>query len=218
MRRIMKWAAWLLFWFVAVSAAGVLFYRWVPVEVTPLMVMRWVHPAGEKQAFTGWKHQWVPLKEMSKWMPKAVVSGEDQRFYDHHGFDMVEIKNALKEADQGKRQRGASTITQQTAKNVFLWPGHSWVRKGLEAYFTVLIELMWPKERILEVYLNSIEMAPGVYGAEAMAQTHFGVSAKDLSKSQCALIAAALPDPIGRNPARPSKYLQKRKRQIMRYM
>ena len=156
--KVLKWVAILFF---GSSVLAVVALRWIPVWVTPLMVIRSV----ENPECRGWHHEWVPLSEMSPWMPKAVVASEDGRFYDHHGFDFKEINNALEERAKGKRERGASTITQQTAKNVFLWPGHSWVRKGLEAYFTVLIEIFWSKERILEVYLNSIEMGPGIYGA-----------------------------------------------------
>lgn len=218
MRRFLKFLRWAILAFIGVSVLAVLVYRWVPVPVTPLMVIRNFRPAGDMQAFQGWKHEWVPLDEMSRWMPKAVVASEDQRFYQHHGFDIEEIEKAVADAEKGKRQRGASTISQQTAKNVFLWPGRSWVRKGLEAYFTLLIEVFWPKERILEVYLNSIEMGPGIYGAQATARERFGKDAKDLTKAQCALIAATLPDPIHRDASNPSRYLQRRKRWIMKYM
>lgn len=218
MRKMVRIITKLVLILVGLSVLTVLVFRWVPVPVTSLMVIRNVNPPEGMEAGQGWKHEWVPLEQMSKWMPKAVVSSEDQRFYMHHGFDFDEIQKAMKEAQEGGRSRGASTISQQTAKNMFLWPAHSWVRKGLEAYFTVLIEVLWPKERILEVYLNSIEMGPGIYGVQAAAQHYFGKDAKDLSKSQCALIAAALPAPLDRNPAHPSRYMQKRKRRIMRYM
>ena len=202
--------------FIGSSVLAVAIYRFVPVKVTPLMVIRAIRPVGD--AGHGWSHTWVPLDEMSTWMPKAVVASEDNRFYTHHGFDTIEIKRAIEEHKRGKRQRGASTISQQTAKNVFLWPGHSWLRKGLEAYFTVLIELMWPKDRIMEVYLNSIEMGPGIYGAEAAARHYFDRPALDLSKRQCALIAVCLPNPIKRDPAHPTSYLRGRATKISRYM
>lgn len=218
MKKLFRAIKWLLVVLVASSVGIVLLYRWLPAPITPLMVMRYFSPADGAERFQMWEHQWVPLEQMSPWMPKAVVASEDQRFYQHHGFDVTEIQKAVKEAERGKRHRGASTITQQTAKNLFLWPCHSWLRKGLEAYFTVLIELLWPKERILEVYLNSIEMAPGIYGTQAMARHAFGVNAVSLTKSQCALIAAALPNPAQRNPAAPSSYLRRRAHQIMRYM
>lgn len=217
-RKIFKWFV-LLFFGSSVLAVAV--YRFVPVKVTPLMLIRAVHPVGsdsQQDMQRHWKHDWVPLDRMSKWMAAAVVASEDNRFYTHHGFDTTEIKKAMEESRNGGRQRGASTISQQTAKNVFLWPGHSWVRKGLEAYFTVLIELMWPKERIMEVYLNSIEMGAGIYGAEAAAEHYFSCPAEDLSKRQCALIAVSLPNPIKRNPAHPTPYLNRRASKIMRYM
>lgn len=213
--RILKWAAILFF---GSSVLAVVMLRWMPVWVTPLMVIRAVQADGDGDRFRGWHHTWVPLDEMSKWMPRAVVASEDGRFYDHHGFDFKEIQNAIDESRRGKRQRGASTITQQTAKNVFLWPGHSWVRKGLEAYFTVLIELFWSKERILEVYLNSIEMGPDIYGAEAAATQLFGKPASDLTKRQCALIAVSLPNPLKRDAANPTAYMRRRASTIMRYM
>lgn len=221
MRLIFKILKWILIVFAGSSVLAVAVYRFVPVEVTPLMLIRAVHPVGsdsQKEMQRHWMHDWVPLDRMSKWMPSAVVASEDNRFYTHHGFDTTEIKRAIEENKNGGRQRGASTISQQTAKNVFLWPGHSWVRKGLEAYFTVLIELMWPKERIIEVYLNSIEMGAGIYGAQAAAEYYFGRTAENLSKRQCALIAVCLPNPIKRNPAHPTSYLNRRASKIMRYM
>lgn len=218
---IFKILKWVLVVFVGSSVLAVAVYRFAPVQVTPLMLIRAVHPVGsesQKEMQRHWKHDWVPLDRMSKWMPSAVVASEDNRFYTHHGFDTTEIKRAIEESKNGGRQRGASTISQQTAKNVFLWPGHSWIRKSLEAYFTVLIELMWPKERIIEVYLNSIEMGAGIYGAQAAAEYYFGRSAENLSKRQCALIAVCLPNPIKRDPAHPTSYLNRRASKIMRYM
>ena len=160
----------------------------------------------------------VPLDEMSKYLPVAVMASEDQRFLQHHGFDVVEIQNAVEERMAGKRRRGGSTISQQTAKNVFLWPTSSWVRKGLEAYFTALIELCWSKQRIMEVYLNSIEMGDGIYGAEAVAQQHFGRPAEKLTRANCALIAATLPNPLKYSSKNPSRYMLKRQTAIMRQM
>lgn len=203
--------------FFILSIGSVILYRFVPVHFTPLMAIRCV-----QQVFDGkdlkLKHQWVSLSEMSPKMPQAVIASEDGRFLSHHGFDMIEIKKALEERSQGKRKRGASTISQQTAKNVFLWPSSSWVRKGFEAYFTVLIELFWSKERIMEVYLNSIETGDGIYGIQAVAIEHFGKNASRLTSSECALIAATLPNPRRFNSAHPSKYMLKRKAQILRLM
>ncbi len=151
-------------------------------------------------------------------MPMAVIASEDNRFAEHNGFDFIEIKKAVKENETRKRKRGASTISQQTAKNVFLWPQSSWVRKGLEVYFTFLIETFWSKERIMEVYLNSIEMGNSIYGAQAAAENKFGTTAAKLTRSQCALIAATLPNPIRFDSANPSPYILKRQKQILRLM
>lgn len=221
MKKVWKLLRVLLLLFFGSSIGAVILFRFVPVPVTPLMIIRAVNPQGtdtQKERERHWQHQWVSYDEISPWMPRAVVASEDGRFYEHHGFDFKEIQNAIDEGKAGKRQRGASTISQQTAKNVFLWPGHSWVRKGLEAYFTVLIELFWSKERIMEVYLNSIEMGAGIYGVEAASQHYFGCTAKELSKPRAALIALCLPSPLKRDPAHPSSYMRRRQRTIMHYM
>lgn len=221
MRIVGKIIKWLVILFFGLSVLMVIVYRFMPVYVTPLMIIRSMHPVGterQQERERHREHEWIPLSEMSPWMPKAVVASEDAHFYQHNGFDGEAIKEAIEERKAGKRERGASTISQQTAKNVFLWPGHSWVRKGLEAYFTVLIEIFWPKDRIMEVYLNSIEMGAGIYGVEAAAQHYFGCTAAQLTKRQCALIAVSLPSPIKRDPANPSGYLSHRASVIMRYM
>lgn len=221
MKIILKIIKWGLILFFTSSILSVALLRFIPVYITPLMIIRAINPQGtdsQKEAERHWQHKWVSYNEISSWMPKAVVATEDGRFYEHNGFDFKEIHNAIEESRSGKRNRGASTITQQTAKNVFLWPGHSWVRKGLEAYFTVLIELMWSKERIMEVYLNSIEMGAGIYGVEAAANHYFDRSAAKLTKNQSALIALCLPSPLKRNPAAPSSYMLRRKARIIRYM
>ncbi len=195
----------------------VLLYRWCPVYVTPLMVIRCVQQVwhGEQIRL---RHHWVPIEEISPSLPIAVMSSEDQRFLEHHGFDFDAIGKAIKENKQGKRQRGASTISQQTAKNVFLWPGGGWFRKGLEVYFTCLIEVAWGKERIMEVYLNSIEMGNGIYGAEAVAQLHFGYEASKLTRANCALIAATLPNPLRFSSKNPSPYMLRRQTWILNQM
>lgn len=192
-------------------------YSWLPVPITPLMVIRCVQNIhnGETAAI---HHKWVPLKQISPYLPVAVMASEDQNFMHHHGFDFNAIQDAAIERLEGKRSRGGSTISQQTAKNVFLWPQSSWLRKGFEVYFTVLIELMWPKERIMEVYLNSIEMGPNIYGAEAVAQRHFGCSARKLRRSDCALIAATLPNPLRFSSLAPSGYMRKRQKKIEQEM
>lgn len=195
----------------------VLLLRWCPVYITPLMLIRCVQQVSRGEEIR-LRHHWVPIEEMSPHLPVAVMASEDQRFLEHHGFDFKEIDNALKERSEGKRQRGASTISQQTAKNVFLWNGGSWFRKGLEAYFTALIELMWSKERIMEVYLNSIEMGDGIYGAEAVSQLHFGYPATELTKANCALIAATLPNPLKYSSKDPSSYVLRRQTWVLRQM
>ena len=182
--------------FFASTILSVIAYRFVPVYFTPLMFIRCAQQvkSGESMKL---RHHWVPLERMSPSLPVAVMASEDQRFLEHHGFDFKAIEHAARRNMEHpeKRKLGASTISQQTAKNVFLWPGRSWVRKGFEAYFTALIELFWSKQRIMEVYLNSIEMGDGIYGADALAEWHFHCQASDLSRSQCALIAATLPNP-----------------------
>lgn len=191
--------------------------RFMPVYFTPLMFIRVGQQITSGESIK-LKHHWVSIDEMSKDMPLAVMSSEDQRFLMHHGFDFDAIQQAAKENREGKRKRGASTISQQTAKNVFLWPGRTWLRKGLETYFTFLIEALWSKQRIMEVYLNSIEMGNGIYGAEAVAQEHFGCKALQLTRKQCALIAATLPNPRKFNSAAPSPYMKKRQRRIVKEM
>lgn len=206
----------ILFFFIS-TVSAVIIYRFVPVYLTPLMVIRCVEQVTDGKAPI-LKHKWVPFEEISKNLPMAVIASEDNRFATHHGFDFVEIEKAVKENEKRKKKRGASTISQQTAKNVFLWPKSSWLRKGFEVYFTGLIELFWSKERIMEIYLNSIEMGKGIYGAEAVARNHFNTTAKKLSAGQCALIAASLPNPIRFNSGKPSGYMLKRQRQIQRLM
>ena len=206
----------ILFFFIS-SIGAVIFYRFVPVYVTPLMIIRSVQQltSGEKVIC---KHTWVPFNKISPSLPMAVIASEDNRFASHNGFDMIEIKKAMKENETRKKKRGASTISQQTAKNVFLWPQSSWIRKGFEVYFTFLIERCWSKERIMEVYLNSIEMGDGIYGAEAVAQQHFGRPAEKLTRANCALIAATLPNPLKYSSKNPSRYMLKRQTAIMRQM
>ena len=217
--RIKKTILWIVAAFFASTILSVVVLRWVPVWVTPLMLIR----ASEQKAAgesIRLHHRWVPLEEISPSMSLAVMASEDARFLEHHGFDYKAIEHAamrnMKHPE--KRRLGASTISQQTARNVFLWPGRSWVRKGLEAYFTVLIELFWSKQRIMEVYLNSIEMGDGIYGADAVAEWHFNTRASQLTKAQCALIAATLPNPLRFNSAKPSAYILKRQKRILHEM
>lgn len=209
-----KIAKWVVIGFFSSTILAVVIYRFVPVYYTPLMFIRLPEQAMSDEYEVKMHHHWVPLDEMSKYMPVAVMAGEDARFLKHHGFDFDAIQKAAKNNKNGGRIHGASTISQQTAKNVFLWPGRSWIRKGFEMYFTVLIEALWGKERIMEVYLNSIEMGNGIYGVDACAQDNFDTTASELTRSQCAQIAATLPNPRKFSSKDPSPYMKKRRRQI----
>ena len=221
MMRLVKWVLsllkWLIIAFFTSTILAVIAYRFIPVYVTPLMVVRCVEQI-EKGEKLKWYHKWVPLDKMSKHLPVAVMAGEDAKFLKHNGFDYEQIKVASKYNKTHKRKRGASTITQQTAKNVFLWQGKTYIRKGLEAYFTVLIELFWSKHRIMEVYLNSIEMGDGIYGAESVARHHFGKTAQTLTRSECALIAASLPNPFVFSSKSPSKTTLRKQHRIEKEM
>lgn len=199
--------------FIVLSVLWVLVLRWVPVWVTPLMISRSIEYRGDDSFQT--HKSWQRYDNISPELAKAVIASEDNLFVEHHGFDWKEMKKAIDDHQvRGKRLRGASTISQQTAKNVFLIPSRSFIRKGFEAYFTVLIELLWSKERILEVYLNVAEMGKGIYGAEAAAQEIFGKPAADLTRREASLIAACLPNPIQRQAGKPSAYVSKRAGQI----
>ena len=203
--------------FFVLSIFSVLLLRFVPVYLTPLMGIRIIEQIRDKKT-PKLKHTWVAFDDISVNMKKAVIASEDQLFYQHKGFDKKQIKKAIEENKKRKRPRGASTISQQTAKNVFLWPKSSWFRKGLETYFTVLIELIWSKDRILHVYLNSMETGDGIYGVEAVAKIHFDTSAAKLNQSQAALIAATLPNPLRYSSKKPSAYMFKRQAFILRQM
>jgi monofunctional biosynthetic peptidoglycan transglycosylase len=189
--------------FVLLSVVGTALYAWVPPPLTFLMLQRlaegnWIHKS------------WRAYENISPNLARAVIAAEDAKFCEHGGFDWEAIEKAWKRNQKAKRIRGGSTISNQTAKNVFLWPARSYVRKGLEFYFTGLIELAWSKKRILEVYLNVVEFGPGLYGAEAAAQAHFGKSAKDLTRREAALLAAVLPNPIRWSASKPSSYIRSR--------
>lgn len=218
-QKIKQTIKWIVVAFFASTILSVVALRWLPVYFTPLMFIRLGQQAKAGEHLT-LHHHWVSLDKISPSLSTAVMASEDARFLEHHGFDYEAIEKAamrnLKHPE--KRRHGASTISQQTAKNVFLWPGRSWVRKGFEVYFTTLIELMWSKERIMEVYLNSIEMGNGIYGADAVAEHHFHTTADKLTKAQCALIAVSLPNPRRFNSARPSGYMLKRQSRILREM
>ncbi len=213
--RVIKW---MVVAFFASTLLAVVALKVMPVWFTPLMFIRAAQHISDGE-MPRMHHRWVTLEEISPEMPVAVMASEDQRFLIHHGFDFDAIQKAVKRnMKAGKKKYGASTISQQTAKNVFLWPGRSWLRKGLEMYFTTLIEIIWGKERIMEVYLNSIEMGDGIYGVDAVAQYHFGKTAETLSRRDCALIAATLPNPRRFSSKEPSKYMRKRQRQILKEM
>ncbi len=206
-------------WFFVLSIASVLIFRFVPIPVTPLMIIRCVEQKWNGQEMT-LKKNWTSLYEMSAAMPLAAMAAEDQNFEEHNGFDFEAIKKAqvYNERHKGKKVRGASTISQQTAKNVFLFPVRSWIRKGFEVYFTFLIETLWSKKRIMEVYLNVAETGNGIYGAEAAAQEYFHKPAKKLSMREAALIAAVFPNPRKWSPAKPSLYIQRRADRIVHFM
>ena len=210
---------WIVVAFFASTILSVVALRFFPVYFTPLMFIRCYEQVADGKDLK-LSHHWVPLEKISPNLPRAVIASEDANFLKHHGFDYKAIEHAAKRNREHpeKRKLGASTISQQTAKNVFLWPGRSWVRKGFEVYFTFMIELMWSKQRIMEVYLNSIEMGDGIYGADAVAEEHFNITAQNLSKAQCALIAATLPNPRKFSSLHPSAYMLKRQARILREM
>ena len=215
MRKLLRFFGKLFFWCIVLSIGLVVLFKYVPIPATPLMFIRYFENTNETNS---WKHDWVSIDKISKNIQLAVICSEDQKFLEHSGFDIEAIEKAYENNKKGKRIRGASTISQQTAKNVFLWPDRSWLRKGLESYFTFLIENIWTKERILEVYLNSIEMGPGIYGVEAASQYWFKKSAANLSAYEAAAIASILPNPrkYRANPA--TNYIQKRKQWVVKQM
>ncbi len=208
--KIFKFLLKLFLGFLILSTASVIIFRWVPVPVTPLMLIRCIEQKNDGKSMT-LKHHWVSLEKISPKLQLAVVCSEDQNYLKHFGFDWGAIQKAVTANENGKKLRGGSTITQQTAKNVFLWPGRSFIRKGFEAYFTLLIEIFWSKKRIMEVYLNSIEMGNGVYGADAAAQYWFKKNALNLNKDESAAITSILPNPIKYVANPPSAYIAKRK-------
>ena len=210
----------ILIWFVGISLFLVVLFKFAPVPFTPLMVSRAVeNKLAGKEMFCN--HEWVPIENISKNLQKAVIASEDGTFLIHHGFDFTAMQKALKNNQKGRKIKGGSTISQQTAKNVFLWQGRSYIRKGFEAYFTVLIELIWGKEKIMEVYLNSIEMGDGIYGAQAASKYWYRKDASNLSAREAAGIAAILPNPRKYKASNSTVYINKRTDKIvivMRYI
>ncbi len=206
-------------WFFILSIASVIFFRFVPIPITPLMIVRCIEQKldGKEMKL---KKDWMSIDRISVAMPMAAMAAEDQNFEEHNGFDFEAIKKAqiYNERHKGKKVHGASTISQQTAKNVFLFPARSWIRKGFEVYFTFLIEIFWSKQRIMEVYLNVIETGDGIYGAESAAQEYFHKPSKKLSVREAALIAAVLPNPRKWSPVKPSAFVQRKSIRIIHFM
>jgi len=212
--RILFFLGWAVAGAVALSLAMVLCFRWLPPPTSAFMVERHLAQLFDSGSGRRISYQWVDWPAISPHLPLAVVAAEDQKFLRHSGFDFDSIGKALEKSQKGGRLRGASTITQQVAKNLFLWPGRSYVRKGLEAYFTVLLEMLWPKKRILEVYVNVAEFGEGIYGVQAAAERVFRKKPSELTKWDAALLAAVLPNPKVLRAARPSAYVLERRRWI----
>lgn len=212
-RRCARFVLWTLFAWLVASAALVLPLRWLDPPTTAFMLRERIRTPDVRL-----RHQWVDASAISAHAKVAVIAAEDQRFAEHTGFDFASINDALKDIERGRRVRGASTISQQVAKNLFLWPGQSWFRKGLEAYFTVLIELIWPKQRILEVHLNVAEFGRGIYGIGAASEAFFGKPAARLNASEAALLAAVLPSPKRMRVDKPSPYVRSRQEWILQQM
>jgi monofunctional biosynthetic peptidoglycan transglycosylase len=204
-----------LLYFIVISVAWVLFYRFVNPPITWLIISEtWLTNQPKDLP----KRKWISYEDLSNNLKQAAIAGEDALFMDHHGFDTKAIQQAYQKNKAGKSIRGGSTISQQTAKNVFLWPQRSWLRKGFETWFTILIEILWGKERILEVYLNIIETGEGLFGMEAASQFYFNKSAQSLTKRQAALLIAVLPNPIRWKPNAPTPFINRKASTIMRYM
>lgn len=218
MRKLLRWILGLLLTGIALSVAAVLLMRWWPPVTSAFMLEARLNALAGGDFGFHLRHTWVDRERIAASAQLAVIASEDQKFPFHHGFDFDSIQDALREQEDGGRARGASTISQQTAKNLFLWGGHSYVRKGLEAWFTFLLELCWPKTRILEVYLNSAQFGPDVYGVEAAAQTFFHKHAATLTRSEAAQLAAVLPNPVRLRADKPSAYVASRREWILGQM
>jgi len=214
LKKLLLWTK----WFFILSIVSVILFRFIPLPITPTMLYLLGEQALDSKRDIVLKKDWESLSNISPNMRLAVIGSEDQLFYDHFGFDLTAIKKAIRNNEKGRRLKGGSTITQQTAKNAFLLPHRNYLRKGLEAYFTLLIELLWSKERIIEVYLNVIEFGNGIYGAEAASQQYFKKSASKLTRGEAALLAAVLPNPIRYRVDKPSSYVIRRKNWIKRQM
>lgn len=216
-KNFFRWFLYIAIVFFGSSVFFTVLYRFVNPPITPLMIIRYFEKRsdGNKSYI---KKEWKNIEYISPYLVTAVVCSEDNKFLSHFGFDFQAIEKVSEQNKKGKRIKGASTISQQTAKNVFLWPARSWIRKGLETYFTLLIEVFWSKERIMEVYLNVIEMGEGVYGAEAASSYYFNTSSKKLSRSQAAYISAILPNPRRWSASKPTSYIEKKHNWILNRM
>lgn len=218
MKKFLQILKWIIICFFGLSILSTILMRWINPPFSPLMIVRYVNPKDNTVERKIVK-KWVNINQISRYMVLAAVAAEDNKFTEHFGIDIEAIEKAQKYNEKhAKRKHGASTISQQTAKNVFLWPSRSYLRKGFELYFTFLIEVFWSKERIMEVYLNIIELGSGIYGVEAASQLYFNKPAIKLSRANAALLAAIFPNPIKRNPAKPSAYLIKRQGRILDIM
>ena len=212
MKRLRRWLLWSMAVFVFISIIPIIVLRWAPPPTSAVMLSRTLSEAGHPD------YQWLPLDQISPDAALAVIAAEDQKFPTHHGFDIDAIKDAVSQHKQGARLRGASTLTQQVARNLFLWQGRSFLRKGLEAWLTVLLELFWSKQRILEVYLNIAETGRHTFGIPAAARKFFSRPASAISREQAALLAAVLPNPLRLRANQPSAYVIKRRNEILRQM
>lgn len=212
-KRIFKWILKIILFFIALTIGSVLIFKFINPPITPFMIVKYFE--GEASVI---QKEWVELEKISPEIPLAVIAAEDQKFLEHNGFDMEAIEKAIKSNSKGKRIKGGSTISQQTAKNVFLVPNRSWVRKGLEAYFTFLIELFWSKGRIMEVYLNVIEQGDGIYGVQASSVINFNRDAIKVNRSQAALMSVVLPNPVKFKIRNPSSYIRGRQSWTIRQM
>lgn len=217
-KTVFRWIRNIVGGFVAVSILVVLILRWINPPITSYMAQNTIIAWWKNNEDFNLHYQWVNPQDMSWTIKVAAITSEDQRFAENWGFDFQQIKEAIEESSSLKTIRGASTITQQTARNLFLWPAHSFFRKGIEAYFTVLIDLLWPKSRTLEVYLNIAQFGPDVYGVGAASRIYFHTAPAQLGKSQSALMVTALPDPDDYDLAHPSSYMLQRRNWVLKYM
>lgn len=217
-RRLWRVLLYLMLSFIIGSIVLVLILRFVPPPTTGVMIQRTVQAWSDEQQTQRRRYYWVDQSAMTPSAALAVIASEDQLFFQHNGFDFSQLEKALADNKRGKRLRGASTISQQAAKNLFLWGSRSYVRKALEVWFTVLMEALWPKSRIVETYLNIVEFGPGIYGIEAASLSYFRKHAKDLNRHEAALLAAVLPNPHRLHAARPSPYVRERQQWILKQM